>query len=274
MMERDVMKSLIDSYRPHRAIIRTEGHQDTELAEKYQKETQAVISRITASANVSMGPGLQGKPRGHTSEEKQLHYMRLYLTQLKAGVEAAMGRPPSHGTLPNLEEWGILVINTGAARFEDEIYGAHAKVFLSEMCQLTAGHLEYNSQGETASLDSVCNDLRMMINDEAAEASNGRGKDYVAVFSSFDTDGGGTISVDEMVARLRKLQLIDRLPTKQIPELMKVFDRHNTGSISYDDFLHLQSLVSVRTMRWMMKMTKRLKQVRFGIKPTSRKDYQ
>ncbi len=240
IIERDVMKTVIDSYRSHRGIVRADGQQDVELAEKYQKETSKILTRIAASSNVTVGPNSkQSKPSGQTSEaEAAAQYEIVSLAQLKAGVEAAMGRPPSHGTLPNLEEWGILAINAGAARFEDDVYGAHAKVFIAEICHLTAGHLEYSSEGETASLDSVCTDLRFMINDEAARASNGRGKDYVAVFSSFDTDGSGAISVDEMVIRLKKMQLIDRLPLKLVPELMKVFDRHNTGSINFDDFLH------------------------------------
>ena len=239
MMERDVMKTVIDSYRPHRSVVRSDGHQDLELAERYQKETSTMLTRIAASANVTAGSGRQGKSRGQASEgEAAAQHEIVSLAQLKAGIEAAMGRPPSHGALPNLEEWGILAVNAGAARFEDDIYGAHAKTFIAEICHLTAGHLNFSSEDETCSLDAVINDLRYMINDEASGANKGQGKDYVSVFSSFDTDGNGAISLDEMLVRLKKMQLIDRLPAKEVPELMKVFDRHNTGSVTYDDFLH------------------------------------
>ena len=241
IMERDVMKTIIDTYRPHRAIIRADGHQDLDLSEKFQSVMKNILSRVAASTNVASSQQKHGQSRSRSQAstgEAAAEHEIVSIAQLKAGIEAAMGRPPTHGALPNLEEWAILAIKTGSARFEDEIYGAHAKLFIEEMCAQVAGHLEYSTEGETASLEAVCAELRFMINDEAKEATMGSGKDFVSVFAAFDTDGNGTISVEEMVTALKRMQLIDRLPTNKIPELMKILDRHSTGSVTYDDFLY------------------------------------
>jgi Ca2+-binding EF-hand superfamily protein len=239
MLERDIMKDVVDVYRAHRAAMRTDGVFDTELSERFAAAVSNVVGRVSASTNVESNTKRSPQQADNiSSAEGAAQVDVVSVAQLKAGIEAAMGRPPTHGALPNLEEWAILAVLVGAGRYEDDVYGVHAKEFIEGVCAHVAGAMSHFADGETANLDVLCSELRMMIKDEAKTASKGRGFDYVSVFSSFDLDGGGTITVDEFLVMLKKLQLLDRLPERYVPALLKVFDRNNTGHVTFDDFLY------------------------------------
>jgi len=234
IVERDTMKVIIDLYRAHRSVINADGVADEVLNRKYTDAAEDVLNRIMASQPDSEQDwaGVKGANKRSARSAAAV----VSIAQLKAGIEASMGRPPN-SPLPSLEEWAVLAVLVGAASAEEDIFGVNAKNFIEGICTYSAGIIGSISSNEAVTLDALCSQLRMMIKDEALHAGNGKHYDFVSVFHTFDTDGGGSISLQEFSQALSRLQLIDRLPKNQVPALLKVFDSHNSGSISYEDFL-------------------------------------
>jgi len=243
IVERDTMKVIIDLYRAHRNVVNTDGVSDEILNRKYMDASEDMCSRIMASQNnndeqhwadgkLGNGKSSEGNAANRGSSAPAV----VSIAQLKAGIEASMGRPPN-SPLPTLEEWSVLAVLVGAACAEDDIFGVNAKKFIEGICVYSAGNLGSIANNEAVTLDALCSQLRAMIKDEALHSGKGKHYDYVSVFHTFDTDGGGSISLQEFSQALQRFQLIDRLPKNQIPALLKVFDTSHSGSISFEDFL-------------------------------------
>lgn len=240
MLERDVMKDLIETYSTSRKIYRIEGSVDDEAHQRYSKDVDLIMERI----HNSVDPVLAGKMNkmgisvSEMDDSTTVFGDVVATSKLKAGIEAAMGRPPTHGALPNLEEWSLLSVLANATSCEDSGYGVSIRKFIDNICIYIAGHFDFANPGEVISLPNFCKSLRFMLRDEAIAAGKGKGADYTIVFNNFDKDGDQTISVEEFTDMLGKLQLLQRLPEKQIQQLMDVLDRNKTGHLTYADFLH------------------------------------
>ena len=247
LVERDVMKDVIDVYRAHRAALNLDGTPDESLADRYSQAVDSIVSRIISSQasnpEEAASIGKAGGSSKNNSRSKISTSMSsssneiASVSQLKSGIEACMGHAPMHGACPNYEEWALLAVLVEAACPDDDVDGVFAARFVEGICEYVAGKLGVLRANENLSLDVLLRNLRGMIKDEAAEAAGGRGHDYATVFSSFDLDGGGDIDLVEFRAMLNKFQLVDRLPESQVPELLRSFDRRRTGRVKFDDFL-------------------------------------
>jgi Ca2+-binding EF-hand superfamily protein len=237
IVERDTMRAVIDLYRNHRNVMNSDGVADETLKQAYQGAMQDILSRVMASQrNGASNAEWEGVNAAASKAARSSSPEVVSIAQLKAGIEASMGRPPN-SPLPNLEEWSILAILVGGSIAQDDLFGTNAKKFIEGMCTYSAGKLGSLGENDSVSLDALCSQLRIMIKDEALVLGGGKNPDYLAVFNTFDQDGGGTISLEEFSSMLVKLQLIDRLPKRQIPQLLRSFDTSNKGSITYEDFL-------------------------------------
>jgi Ca2+-binding EF-hand superfamily protein len=239
MLERDVMKDLIETYSASRRIYRIEGSVDDEAHQRYTKDVDLIIERIRNSVDPVLAAKMSKMGLTQSTELNGNSFSDVVATsKLKAGIEAAMGRPPTHGALPNTEEWSLLSVLANATSCEDSGYGVSIKNFIDNICIHIAGHFDFANPGEIVSLPNFCKSLRFMLRDEAVTAGKGKGADYSVVFNNFDKDGDQTISVEEFTGMLGKLQLLQRLPEKQIQQLMDVLDRNKTGHLTYADFLY------------------------------------
>ena len=237
IVERDTMKGIIDLYRAHRNVVNSDGVTDDVLFRKYADAVDEILQRVLASQHGDIGEQEWAGVKAITNKAIQSTSPAVVaIAQLKAGIEASMGRPPN-SPLPNLEEWAILAVLVGSASAEDDIFGVHAKPFVEGFCVYCAGNVGAVEKSEVVSLDAMCTQLRAMIKDEALHLGGGKHADYVSVFHIFDTNGNGSISLQEFSNMLSRLQLIERLSKNQIPQLLKAFDVSNTGAVSYEDFL-------------------------------------
>lgn len=233
LLERDVMNSIVEVYRTHRAAIRTDGVADSELSDRFQAQVLEYVKRIQTS---------QASRDGAARSGSTVHDV-VSVAQLKAGIEASMGRAPLNGAsaMPNLEEYACLGSLVGASVADEDTFGINARAFVEGICNYIVRDKASGST-ETVSLEAMCRNLRKMIREEAKAAGGGRNYDYVATFASFDEDGGGTISLNEFRKMLTRLQLLTKLPEKQVPKLLAMFDRGAKGFVTFDDFLSFVEL--------------------------------
>jgi len=242
LLERDVMKVAIDLFRSSWSVYRSDGVPDSMLADNFASNVKDIVKRVQTS-QVSSGVMRSGMlPVGAPQPSSKISTSHdvVSVAQLKAGIEASMGRVPTQGAcmMPNLEEYACLASLVGALVADDETLGVNAKKFVEGVCAYVVKFDDVKATGgEVVTLDVLCRDLRRMIREEAKVAGSGRTYDFVTVFSVFDEDGGGTISLSEFKAMLKRLQLIDKLPEKQVPALLECFDRNKKGHVTFDDFL-------------------------------------
>jgi Ca2+-binding EF-hand superfamily protein len=57
------------------------------------------------------------------------------------------------------------------------------------------------------------------------------------IFNDFDTNGSGSITIDELAAMVAKLEI--SVERKYINGLMKKFDTNNTSMIEFDEFINI-----------------------------------
>ena len=139
--------------------------------------------------------------------------------------------------LLNVEEWAIYSCRLGAAVAVENRYGVNIRLFLNCAMEQIVGKLDDSGEREVTSLDTLKRDLQRMILDEARVAGKGKVPDFVAAFNLFDSDGNGSITIDEFRRTLFRLKLVDNLPESQIPSLLESFDTSKKGYINLDDFL-------------------------------------
>lgn len=240
LLERDVMKSVVDVYRTHVATVRTDGVPDTALADQFAVSVKDLVKRVQTSqaSNVTLRPGLINTTAPQSSVASAVHDV-VSIGQLKAGVEASMGRVPTQGAgmMPNLEEYACLAALVGALVADEETHGVNAKNFVEGICSHVVKIQARTVGGETVTLEAFCRELRRMIREEAKSAGGGRHYDFVSIFAAFDEDGGGTISLTEFKGMLNRFQLLDKLPEKQVPAFLESIDRGKKGFVNYEDFL-------------------------------------
>lgn len=182
------------------------------------------------------------------------------LMQLKTGIESLLRGQFQQGFLHiNLEEWGCLASIFQSNIAEDETYGINARDFLVGSCEYIIGGLSDISKQLTSTAETLSKELRLMIIDEArsnrksgsSSSGSGSGKgggsgsgsgsqapiDYLPVFNLFDTNGSGSVTVDEFKSILNKMKLLDNLPDNQIPVLLSMFDKEKKGYFTYSDFV-------------------------------------
>ncbi len=168
------------------------------------------------------------------------------LMQLKTGIESLLRGQFQQGFLHiNLEEWGCLAALFQSNIAEDETYGINAKDFLVGSCEYIIGSLNDISKNLMSTAEILSKELRLMIIDEAKSnrktGTSGKGStaaiDYLPVFNLFDTNGSGSVSIDEFKAILNKMKLLDNLPDNQIPILLSKFDKDKKGFFTYSDFV-------------------------------------
>jgi Ca2+-binding EF-hand superfamily protein len=239
IVERDTMRTVVDSYRNHCTIMNADGVADEVANRQYTEALQDILTRIMASQASEVGAHSvwEGAKAESNKAARSASTDVVSISQLKAGIEASMGRPPN-SPLPNHEEWAIMAVLVGGATAQDDLFGVNAKKFVEGLCEYVSSN-KGNSSASTSvlSLDALCSQLRIMIKDEALALGRNRTADYLAVFNTFDIDGGGAISLEEFTNMLNRMQLIDSLSKKQVPQLLRTFDKANKGSISFDDFL-------------------------------------
>jgi Ca2+-binding EF-hand superfamily protein len=222
LMERDVMKPLIDCYRAYRAGVR-ENEEHYDLKDEYDNMVRGIVKTVEA-ANVA---------------ESKSGMDVVSVLQVKTGVETFMcGYTTPEDQMPTLEEWTCLCSLTGAVVAGDETFGARLKVFLSGLCAHVAGPLLTGRKGDELSLKQAAAVLQKMLRHEAELAGRAKKRDYKAVFALFDEDGSGTISLKEFRQMLEKLHLIDELTEAQIPALLQMFDHKNRGKVDLEAFTH------------------------------------
>lgn len=227
ILDRDVLKPLGDAYRKHREEFQKTGEERPELADKVDIMIKDIVRQVQGSAVVSS-----------QSEKRQSSQDVVLISQLKAGIELAMrGFQTPESQLPNLEEWACLSCLFGAINAEDDSYGVKVNSFLQGYLNFAIGGLDFTKGQEEMTIEMVCRELQRMILDEALAATKGKKPDYTAAFQLFDSDGQGTISVDEFRTMLSRLQLIDLLPETQIPVLLKMFDKTKKGYVTFEDFV-------------------------------------
>ena len=193
-----------------------------------------------AQAPNSLGPG----PGAGDAKKGASDVVSVY--QLKTGLEMAYRRRVPDNTLalpdnkcPTLEEWIALACLVGADVCVEDLYGIRVQKFLEGMCIDVVGGLESVPVG-AVSLDVICQDLKMMLTEEAKAAAmkaKKKGLDFDAVFKLFDENQEGFIDLNEFKHMLGRLQLITQLPENQIPALLARFDKDKKGKITKDDLI-------------------------------------
>lgn len=221
LLERDVMKPVIDCYRSYRcAILCNDDYLD--LKDEYD----GMVNDIAKAVN------------GAKVNEKDSLMDVVGVVQVKIGIENIMrGYSAPDDKLPNLEEWVCLCILAGAIVAENETYGVRIKPFLHGLCAHIVGPLHTGRAKDTVTTKQISIELQKMIRHEADLAGRHRKRDYKAVFSMFDSDGGGSLSLVEFQAMLQRLQLVDNLTESQISSLLSQFDHNHKGNIDLQDFI-------------------------------------
>jgi len=245
LLERDLLKTLIDAFAKLRDAIRsndgTKGTSVAQLQEAYEKVLKDLVSAVQGA--VAQAPGTQGA--GQDSKKGGSNDV-VSVFQLKRGIEDAYRRYVKDNTLavpenkcPSLEEWVALACLVGADVCVEDAYGVKVQRFLEGVCLEVVGGLADVPVG-SVSLDIICQDLKLMLIEEAKAAAvkaKKKGFDFDAVFNLFDEDHRGTIELNEFKHMLGRLQLINQLPESQIPALLARFDKDKKGKITKDDFI-------------------------------------
>ena len=245
LLERDLLKPLIDAFAKLRDAVRsndgTKGASVAQLQEAYEKVLKDLVSAVQGA--VAQAPGTQGAGLD-TKKAGSSDVVSVY--QLKTGIELAYRRRVTDNTLavpdnkcPSLEEWVALACLVGADVCVEDAYGVKVQRFLEGVCLEVVGGLADVPVG-SVSLDVICQDLKLMLIEEAKAAAvkaKKKGFDFDAVFSLFDEDRRGTIDLNEFKHMLGRLQLINQLPESQIPALLARFDKDKKGKITKDDFI-------------------------------------
>jgi hypothetical protein len=226
LLERDVMKPVFDAYKACLSSSH-DGVPNQSLLDAYTDIVHDTIMEVQGTTAV----------QSMSSSSSALDVVAV--SQLKAGVEAAMSRLKHfEGTVPNVEEWAALCCLVGAVATEDDSYGVNPRIFVDGICSYACGGIgDAPSGAASASLDVVCKELQRLIRDEAMSAGKWQRADYKAAFALFDTDGSGAVSVEEFRLMLVRLQLMDLVPENQLAGLMARFDSRRKGCITYDDFI-------------------------------------
>ena len=218
ILERDLMKPIIDCYRSYRIAIQSSGDH-IEWQDEYVEMCQVISTAVEAARGDSSG----------TSDV-------VAATQVKNGIETVMrGYTTPAELLPSLEEWVCLGALAGALVAEGETYGMRLRALIDGLCSYIVGPLRSNSKADQASLSQVIAELRGMIRHEAEVAGRGRARDYKAVFALFDEDGSGALDLREFRSMLIRLQLIENLSEDQIPILLQQFDANEKGKVTIED---------------------------------------
>ena len=230
LLERDVMKPVLDAYKAYQMSIGPDGFGNQSLQDAHAALVKDVVREVHATTAVQSLGGGAG-----------VHDV-VAVPQLKAGIEAAMSRLRQFdGTVPNIEEWAALGCLVGAVATGDEAYGVNPQAFVEGICEQCLGAPDSAAASAGSSqavpLDVICKELQRLIRDEAWAAGKSQRLDYEAAFRLFDSDGSGSITLEEFRLMLVRLQLIDLVPDNQLPALLLMFDPKKKGFIVYDDFL-------------------------------------
>lgn len=244
ILERDLLKPLLDTFAKLRDTIRanadgTNAAAITKLQEDYEKMLKDTVSAV-------QGALAQAPSTGQTDSKKSGSNDVVSVYQLKTGIEMAYRRRVTDNTAalpdsrcPTMEEWVALACLMGSDVCSDDNYGVKVQKFLEGVCLAVVGGLENVPVG-SVSLDVICQDLKLMLIEEAKSAAakaKKKGFDFDAVFNLFDEDHRGTIDLDEFKYMLGRLQLITQLPESQIPALLARFDKDKKGRITKEDFI-------------------------------------
>ena len=186
LLERDVMKPVFDAYKACLSSSH-DGVPNQSLLDAYTDIVHDTIMEVQGTTAV----------QSMSSSSSALDVVAV--SQLKAGVEAAMSRLKQfEGTVPNVEEWAALCCLVGAVATDDDSYGVNPRIFVDGICSYACGGIgDAPSGAASASLDVVCKELQRLIRDEAMSAGKWQRADYKAAFALFDTDGSGAVSVEE-----------------------------------------------------------------------------
>lgn len=133
---------------------------------------------------------------------------------------------------------------------EGDTYGIKAAKLVTGICRHAVGELSLSGAtggGRTAfNFEAICRELQALIVEEAKAAAakkptrpgvKAEKYDFQAVFTLFDEDGEGTISLAEFRKMLSRLNVLDEIPVEKVPELLKVFDPKNKSIVTYPNFV-------------------------------------
>jgi len=261
MFDRDVMEPLLKIYRKHHEAQRRDDENAKQLTAAYQEALKDVIKAIQDAYSkellVAKSQGMLTAEQGGAGSSSSSKIDVVSVTALKRGFEDALkGYHTTEQLMPNLEEYVCLACLVGADIACDGTYGINIQGFVEGLCRYITKDNATSGTATTGNMDQVAlemlsQDLRRMIVEEAINAafSNPSSKykgdlhlarknpDYEAVFTLFDEDHSGSISLEEFRDLLMRLQLVDALPKEQLPALLSLFDKGKKGYITCTDFV-------------------------------------
>eukprot|EP00981_Chlorochromonas_danica_P008825 scaffold2312_cov165-Ochromonas_danica.AAC.65 len=267
---------LVEAYRACNQAKKSTGKEDVDLTLLYRRKLDDVKRKIdyvyslSSSSQANSTPGgneLEREGDGHNQrvvggedddEDEDVRPQPLPVAtpdprlksasashevisfaQLRAGLIFVSPREGEIGC-PNLEELACLSILVDADVVQGDVFGVRLRAFLDGIVSYIVKSEEEQrlKAGSAVSLDFLARDLKRQIYYEArAHSKNKRNADYHAVFDLFDTNGNGFLSLDELKAMLRRLQLVNALPEHQMPALLAMIDKKKSGQVTYEDFI-------------------------------------
>lgn len=261
LLDRDILKDLMDLYRPHMKALKLTGKEDVDLAMMFKKKLDDVkksVELIYTKLAEAEKPGEEKEDKHDDDEDDETHARNVQsvivvqdprfrksshevisIAQLRTGLHDYFNVNALPENLqPNIEEWACLSILVGADIAEGDIYGVRLKAFLEGICKYiyTCQDEAILMSGDKAAFEMVCRELRLQIYYEAKSASKDKKPNYKGAFDLFDADRNGSISTKEFRDRLQKLHLLGPLSDQQVTNMMNLFDRSKRGQITYEDF--------------------------------------
>lgn len=240
LLERDILKPVVEVYRERKEALA--ANDEGKVAE-LDKEYALIIAEIEQTIAAAAG-GLNAEQRGAIADI-------VSLEQVRSGVQAVMhGYSTPENQTPNVEEWALLSALTGAMVAEGDSYGIKAAKLIAGICSHAVGDISLSGASlagrSVFNFEALCRELQALIVDEGKAAAarkparpgaKSEKYDFQSVFALFDEDGEGTISLAEFRKMLSRLNLLDNIPVDKVPEVLKVFDPKNKGSVTYPNFV-------------------------------------
>lgn len=228
LLERDILKPLVDAYRMHRKALLEQGVEDAKAA----KQFKSMLSEAELAVR-------EAKVEAFDERKADAKSPVVSVTHVKIGIETVTrGYDTPPHLLPNLEEWTALAILVDAANAEETNYGIVIGKFIKGLCVLLVGDINYEKNvDEVMTVEMVKRDLQRMLILEASSGEAGtKVKDYSLPFALFDIEGEGSVTLPELKRVLIKLQVVELLPEEKLPALLALFDPSKKGYVTVEDF--------------------------------------